>query len=282
MKIAISAESTIDLPKELLAKYDIQVVPFTVTLGDVTALDGEITPKEIYDFVEKTGKLPRTSAVNEYQFDEHFKGILKDYDAIIHFSLSSSLSSAYENALRASKGLNNVLVIDTKSLSTGIALLAIYGRSLADKGEELHKIFEKCSKRVPFVQASFVLNNLEYLYKGGRCSSLQRFGVNLLKIRPQILVTNGGMISGKMYRGKDAVVVKKYCDDTLALFNNPDKTIAFVTATDYTEDIFQIAENALKEQGFKTIYRTTAGATITSHCGKKTIGILYLNDGEQE
>lgn len=282
MKIAISAESTIDLPKELLAKYDIKVVPFAVTLGDKTALDGEITPKEIFEFVDKTGKLPKTSAVNEYQFEEHFKKVLENYDAIIHFSLSSSLSSAFENALRVSEKLKNVFVIDTKSLSTGIALLAIYGRTLAEQNIEPKKIYEKCLARVPFVQASFVLNNLEYLYKGGRCSSLQRFSVNLFKIRPQILVTEGKMISGKIYRGKDSVVVKKYCDNTLEKFVNPDKTIAFVTATLFNDEIYEIAESALREKGFTNIYRTTAGSTITSHCGEKTIGILFLNDGKQK
>lgn len=282
MKIAISAESTIDLPKELLAKYDIKVVPFAVTLGDKTALDGEITPKEIFEFVDKTGKLPKTSAVNEYQFEEHFKKVLENYDAIIHFSLSSSLSSAFENALRVSEKLKNVFVIDTKSLSTGIALLAIYGRTLAEQDIEPKMIYEKCLTRVPFVQASFVLNNLEYLYKGGRCSSLQRFSVNLFKIRPQILVTDGKMVSGKIYRGKDRVVVKKYCDDTLEKFVNPDKTIAFVTATIFNDEIYEIAESALREKGFANIYRTTAGSTITSHCGEKTIGILFLNDGEQK
>lgn len=281
MKIAISAESTIDIQKDLLVKYDIHIVPFAVTLGERTAFDGDITPQEIFDFVDKTGQLPRTSAVNEFQFEEHFKALLKNYDAVIHFSLSSAISSAHENASKVAANMKNVFVIDTKTLSTGIALLAIHGRELANKGLKPEEIVEKCTKRLPYVQASFVLNNLEYLYKGGRCSSLQRFGVNLFKIRPQILVTQDGtMISGKVYRGKDEVVVRKYCEDTLASFDNPDKTVAFVTATNYSDDIFAIAENALRDKGFKTIYRTTVGATITSHCGDKTIGILYINDGK--
>lgn len=281
MKIAISAESTIDIQKDLLVKYDIHIVPFAVTLGERTAFDGDITPQEIFDFVDKTGQLPRTSAVNEFQFEEHFKALLKNYDAVIHFSLSSAISSAHENASKVAANMKNVFVIDTKTLSTGIAILAIHGRELANKGLKPEEIVEKCTKRLPYVQASFVLNNLEYLYKGGRCSSLQRFGVNLFKIRPQILVTQDGtMISGKIYRGKDEVVVRKYCEDTLASFDNPDKTVAFVTATNYSDDIFAIAENALRDKGFKTIYRTTAGATITSHCGDKTIGIFYINDGK--
>lgn len=281
MKIAISAESTIDIPKELLVKYDIHIVPFAVTLGEKTAFDGDITPQEIFDFVDKTGKLPKTSAVNEFQFEEHFSGLLKDYDAVIHFSLSSAISSAFEHGSRVAGNMENVFVIDTKSLSTGIALLAIHGRELASKGIAPEEIVERCTKRIPFVQASFVLNNLEYLYKGGRCSSLQRFGVNVLKIRPQIIVTKEGkMIAGKKYRGKDEVVVRKYCEDTLEAFNTPDKSLAFVTATNYSDEIYAVAEKALRDKGFKTVYRTTAGATITSHCGDKTIGILFINDGE--
>lgn len=280
MKIAISADSTIDLPKELLVKYDIHVVPFAVTLGERTALDGDITPQEIFDYVDKTGQLPKTSAVNEFQFEEHFGALLKNYDAVIHFSLSSAISSAFQNASKVAARMKNVFAIDTKSLSTGIALLAIHGRELANQGVSPEEIVEKCTKRVPYVQVSFVLNNLEYLYKGGRCSSLQRFGVNVLKIRPQILVTQEGkMVSGKMYRGKDEVVVRKYCEDTLGTFDKPDKTIAFVTATNYSDEIYAVAENALRDKGFKTVHRTTAGATITSHCGDKTIGILFINDG---
>lgn len=282
MRIAISAESTIDLSKAQLKEFDIKIVPFTVTLGDKAALDGEITPLEIFDFVDKTGTLPRTSAVNEYQFEEHFKEVLKEHDAIIHFSLSSALSSAYTNAVLASKKFKNVYVVDSRSLSTGIALLAIYAHKLADNGVDPKDIVDKCIKRIPSVQASFVLNNLEYLYKGGRCSSLQRFGVNLFKIRPQILVVDGGMISGKMYRGKDNIVVKKYCEDTLELFNSPDKSLVFVTATNYEDEIYEIAEKCLLEKGFKKVVRTTAGSTITSHCGDKTIGILFINDGEQK
>ncbi len=283
-KIKISAESTIDLTKELLTKYDINTVPFTLQLGDKTALDGEITADEIIDYVSKTKILPKTSAVNEYQYTEHFTNLLKDADAVIHFTLSAEMSLANSNARRAADAINaqkegSVYVIDTRSLSTGIALLAIYAKELVDKGFSAAEVYQKCLERVPYVQASFELNRVDYLYKGGRCSALVYLGANLLKIRPQILVKDGKMVSGKKYRGKYSQVVEKYCQDVLQEFDNPDLTRAFLTYTTADEKVLEIAKNSLIEAGFKEILVTRAGGTITSHCGEDCLGILYINDG---
>ena len=279
MKIAISAESTIDLPKELLEKYNIKTIPFIVLLGEKEGFDGEITPKEIFDYVDQTSILPRTSAINEYNFEEYFKGLLEEYDAVVHVSLSAAISSTYQHANIAAAKLHNVYVIDSKSLSTGIALLCIYGRELAEQGLSASEVAKKVRARVKDVQASFVVNTIDYLYKGGRCSSLQRFGANLLRLKPQILVADGKMGSGKKYRGKNRDVVDQYCMDTLAKFNNPDKSIVFVTHSMASQDMVDCAIEILQRQGFQTIYNTIAGATISSHCGPKTLGILYFNDG---
>jgi DegV family protein with EDD domain len=170
--------------------------------------------------------------------------------------------------------------VDTLSLSTGIALLAFYAKKLADTGLGAKEVYDRVLERVPFVQASFELKRLDYLYKGGRCSALTLFGANLLKIRPQILVENGKMIPGKKYRGNFVHVVKSYCQDVLDKFNQPDLSLAFVTYTTASEEILEIAVNALKERGFKDIYVTRAGGTITSHCGEDCLGILYMNDGK--
>ena len=279
MKIAISAETTVDLTKELLEKYDVKTVPFTVLLGEEAKLDGEITVDEIIDYVNKTKVLPKTSAVNEYQYDEHFENLLKDYDAIIHFSLSSELSSAYSNAVRSSKKYNNVFVIDSRSLSTGIALLALYARKLAEKGTSPQEINDLCIKRIPFVQASFELNRVDYLYKGGRCNVLTYLGANVLKIRPQILLKDGKMVSGKKYRGNFSHVVNNYCNDVLEEFNNPDLEEVFLTYTTAEDAVLESVKNILRDRGFKNINVTRAGATITSHCGENCLGILYINDG---
>lgn len=281
MKIAISAESTIDLPKELLEKYSISTVPFTITLGDTTEKDGEITNDRIIAYVNANKVLPKTSAVNEEQFNEHFTNLLKEYDGIIHFSLSKEMSSAYNNAVSASKNFKNVYVVDTRSLSTGIALLAIYAAKLAVDGVAIKEIYEKCLARVPYVQASFELKRIDYLYKGGRCSMMALLGANLLRIRPQILVKNGRMVSGKKYRGNFDHIVKCYCKDVLEEFDNPDLSVAFVTYTTASDEIVEYAKQTLKDAGFSEVYATRAGGTITSHCGEDCLGILYINDGDK-
>ncbi len=281
MKIAVSAESTIDLPKELLEEYSISTVPFTITLGDVTEKDGEITNDRIISYVAEHKVLPKTSAVNEEQFSEHFSSLLQDHDGVIHFSLSKEMSSAYNNAVSAASKLKNVYVIDTRSLSTGIALLAIYASKLVKDGVPLKEIYEKCLARVPYVQASFELKRIDYLYKGGRCSALTYFGANLLKIRPQIIVKNGKMVSGKKYRGNYEHIVKSYCKDVLEEFDTPDLSVGFVTYTTASDEIVGYARQTLLDAGFKKVYVTRAGGTITSHCGEDCLGILYINDGEK-
>ena len=281
MKIAISAESTIDLPKELLSLYNIHTLPYTIILGDKEYLDGEILPEQIFKFYEDTKTLPKTSAINSLQYQEHFNSLLKDYDGVIHFCLSSEISSSCKNAMEAAEKFKNVYVVDTKSLSTGIALQAIYASKLIKDGLDINDIYESVLKRVSYVQASFVLKKLEFLYKGGRCSALSYFGANLLQIRPQIILKDGKMGPHKKYRGNMEKVVKSYCDDTLEEFNNPDLSIGFVTYTTASDEMLEIAKNSLINRGFKKIYCTKAGATISSHCGENTLGILYINDGDK-
>ena len=283
MKIAISAESTLDLSKELIKQYDVHVIPFTVLLGEDAYLDGDINSQDIFDYVDKNKILPRTSAVNEFQYREYFKGLLDEgYEAVIHISLSSEISTSCSQAINASKKFDNVYVIDSRSLSTGIALEVIYAAKLVQKGLKPQEIVDKVNARIPYVQASFVIQTLEYLHKGGRCSGLLRFGAAILRIKPQIIVSDGKMAPAKKYIGRKSQVVEAYCRDTLEQFANPDLSVAFVTHTLATPEMVAVAIEALKNRGFKTIYETTAGATITSHCGPQTLGILFINDGLNE
>ena len=283
MKIAISVESTVDLSKELLKKYNLEMIPFTVLLGETPYLDGDITSQDIFDFVAKEKILPRTSAINDFQYREYFDGLIeKGYDAIIHISLSSEISSSCSHARSIATKYNNVYIIDSRSLSTGIALLAIYAAKLRDKGLKPEEIVKKIEARIPYVQASFVIQTLEYLHKGGRCSGLLRFGATILRIKPQIIVSDGKMAPSKKYIGRKTQVISGYCKDTLEQFANPDLSVAFVTHTQATPEMVAVAIEALKNRGFKTIYETKAGATITSHCGPMTLGILFINDGLNE
>ena len=250
-----------------------------VLLGDKDFKDGEIEATEIFKFVDEKKILPKTSAINKQRYTDFFKENLKSCDAIVHFSLSGQITSSTQNAKDAAAEFENVYVVDTQSLSTGIALLAIYARKLADSGLGAKEIYEKASARVPSVQASFVVKKLEYLYKGGRCSALAYFGANLMKIRPQIILKDGKMGVHRKYRGNMDKVVENCCKDTLEEFDNPDLSVGFVTYTTATPEMVEAAKRSLQEKGFKTIYETRAGATISSHCGENTLGILYINDG---
>ena len=280
MKIAISAESTNDLSKELIAQYDIKVIPYQIVHGEKTFKDGEVSTEELFKMVDESGTLPKTNALNEFEYTEYFEELLKEYDAVVHVTLSSGLSSSSGNAQRAAENLKNVYIVDSQTLSTGIGLLLLYGRDLASQGVAPEEIAKKLEERREKLQVSFVIERLDYLFKGGRCNSLAYFGANLLKLRPRIVVKDGKMTSDKKYRGKMSMVVAKYCQDTLEEFSNPDLERVFVTYTTATEEMVTAAKNALTERGFKNIYETHAGCTIASHCGGNTLGILYFNDGE--
>ena len=282
MKICISAESTIDLPQNLLDEFQIKTVPFTILLGEETGLDGVITPTEIFEYVDKTGVLPKTSAINAAQYEEHFNKLLKDYDEVIHFCLSSEISSACQNAHIAADENPHVHIVDTRSLSTGIALLAINAAKLVKEGKTVEEILADTEKRIPNDQTSFVLATVDYLYKGGRCSGLAKLGAQLFRIRPQIIMADGKMSPGKKYMGKQNACVENYVRDTLAQFNNPDLDLVFITHSSATPEMVEIARKALQERGFRIIEETLAGATISSHCGPKCLGILYFNDGEKK
>lgn len=279
-KIAISLDSACDLSKELIEKFDFKIIPFGVNLGDKFFYDGEISPEEIFEYADNNKTLPKTNAVNEEAFKEHFAKILNDYDAIIHFDISSEMSSAYQNAVNASKNFKNVYVVDSRTLSTAISLEAIYAKKLTETMDDPAKIVELVKKRIPAVQASFVIERLDYLYKGGRCSGLALLGANLLKIRPEIEVLNGNMKNTEKFRGKMADCVTKYCRATLEKYNHPDKSVIFITHSVADKELVDAAKAVVSEYGFENVYETTAGCTVSSHCGKNTLGILYINDGE--
>lgn len=284
MKIILSAESTVDLSKPLQKEFDVHIIPFTVVIGEEEKKDGDVKGEDLFAYTEKTGKLAHTSAINVGQYLDYFTDLLKDADAIIHFSLSSKITSATGNAITAAKEVEEktgkrVIVIDSLSLSTGIAIQVLYCRKLIDKGLPIDEIISKILERRPYAQASFALERVDYLYKGGRCSAAAKFFAGALGIKPQILVKDGAMVSGKKFMGKAARWVPAYIDATLKQFDNWDPEICFITYTAIPEEVLQAAEKKLYEIGFKRVERTIAGATISCHCGPGTLGILYYNDG---
>lgn len=277
MKIAISVETAADLSKELLEKFEITTVPFTVFINGKDYLDGEITCDEIIESVNQNKILPKTGAINRERYENYFNELLKNNDAVIHISLSSDLSSSCDNALAVAKELKNVFVIDSRSLSTGISLLALEAVRLKEEGKTAKEIVDYLEEIKGGVQASFILKRVDYLYKGGRCNALVYLGANLLKIRPQIILKDGKMVSGKKYRGNFSHGVDEYCKDVLEEFSTLDLSKVFLTYTTAEPEVLEIAKSHLVKAGFKEIYITRAGATITSHCGENCLGILYIN-----
>lgn len=277
MKIGISADSTCDLPKELIEKYDINIVPLYVNLGDDQYTEADITYKEIYDFVDKTGVLPKTSARTPEDYKEVFSKLREKYDAVIHFSLSFEISSTGTNAVQAAKELENVYVIDTKQLSSGSGILILSAIDKINANKPLSDILSECESEANRVQSSFIINKLNYLYKGGRCSAVAVFGANLLKLKIRIQLINGKMEATKKYMGPLKSVLPKYVDDIIKE-NPPVKTRCFVTSSSPMEGLKEEIVEKVKALGFKEVYPMQAGATICSHCGPETIGILYLRE----
>ncbi len=276
--ILISADSTADLSRELIERYNISTIPLGVTLGDKTFFDGvDITPDDIYAHHKKTGELPKTTAANVGDCIDYFKPFADQGKTVIHFSLSSEFSSTYNNTCLAASEYENIFVVDSRNLSTGSALLVVAAAEMAKNGMEASEIVEKVGAMIPCVDASFVIDNLEYLHKGGRCSALAMLGANVLKLKPCIEVKNGKMGVGKKYRGKYAAVLKEYVAERLTNIEDIDLERIFVTHAGVDEEIVNAVVEQVKTLApFKEVFATRAGCTISSHCGADTLGILFV------
>ena len=278
--IKICTDSCCDLTKDQIAQNNIYVLPLFVTLGDDDLLDGvSVKQDDIYEYVKKTKQLPKTAARSTEDFKEFFDDLLKDGSQVIYTGIGSRLSSTYENAVRAKEELGNpnLFVVDSSSLSSGIGLLLLYACTLRDNGEKAEQIAKKMLEQTKYNQASFVVDKLDYLYKGGRCSAMARFGANLLKIKPRLELRDGKIENTAKYMGQFKVVLKKYVDDMLKMYPNCKKDICFVTHTKTDPEIVQSVVEYVKSKNiFDNVVSSEAGSTITCHCGENTLGILYL------
>lgn len=279
--ILFSADSTIDITAELIKEFNIHIVPLHVIIGDEDYIDGvTLQASEIYAIVDKTGVLPRTAAVNEADFTSHFDKIRNGDTSIpvIHFSISSDLSCCCQNAKLAAAETENVHVIDGRALSTGTSLLILKAIDMARAGKSVEEICDFCNSSVEKIQTSFVVDDLLYLYKGGRCKGLTMYAAKVLKIHPMLQMHDGLLKQESKMIGSMKMVITKYVKYLKAQNPNPDEVRCFVTHTAMDDALVQHAINLTKEYfNFDTIYETTAGATITSHCGKGTLGILFMN-----
>ncbi len=276
MAIKITSDSTCDLSPELLERYQISLLPLCVNLGDQTYYDGDnITPSEIFDHVSKTGQLPTTSATNISTYMDFFAPLAEQYEAVIHINIGSGFSSCHQNARLAAEEMDNVYVIDSENLSTGQGLVVIEAAEAALRGEKAEDIVAKLHDLVGRVDTSFVVDKLDYLVKGGRCSSAAALGANLLNLKPCILLADGKMGVGKKYRGNWVKVLPGYAQDRL---NGKEvcKDRVFITYTSCPPEVVETLRTYLQGLGFGEVLETVAGSTITSHCGPNTLGVLFI------
>ena len=277
-KVLITCDSTCDLSPELQARYNINMMSFPVIMDGVSYKDGEnVIPDDLFKFFETTGKLPSTSAPNPGEFADFFEQYTKEGYAIVHFSIGSALSCGHINARNAAATLEDVYVVDSQSLSTGGALLAIKAAELAQQGYSAKEIAELVAPMAVRMDVSFVIDTLQFLYKGGRCSALSALGANLLKLKPCIEVRPAGMDVGKKYRGKIADVLPGYVEARLTGRSNIDFSRIFITHSGCDQSIIDAVEGKIRELAdFNEIIVTRAGCTISVHCGPNTLGILFM------
>ncbi|MCI1245149.1 MAG: DegV family EDD domain-containing protein [Bacilli bacterium] len=281
MSIAISAESTIDLRKEDLEKYDIHTLHFHVQKGDEEGFDDKFTNQDLFSFTLRTGVLCHTSACNIGELERHFAELSKTYTKIIHFTISSGLSSGYSNAVAAASGNPNIVVIDSHCTSGGIALQALYARELIDAGYPFEEVVSRVLERRDAVQCSFQLDRLDFLYKGGRCTKLVMFAANLLKLKPEILCDKEGKFAvGKKFRGVLEKCVLAYVDDMLSTHPCLDKKICFFDYSTMDPAILERAKAKVLAAGFKEVNVCQASPTNSFHAGPNVLGIQFYADGD--
>ena len=281
-KVIIISDTTSDLSDELVNRFDIKLVPLYITMGDSTYKDRfEIAPDDIYSNYDKTGQLPKTSAGSVEDHRQMIEKYIGECSGIVYFSISSKMSCNFNNARLAAEEYENVYVVDSENLSTGVGLSVLRAAEMAAEGhtaEEIYNEIEKVKKRV---DASFVVESLEYLKKGGRCSSVAALGANLLKLRPCIVVRNGEMSVSKKYRGNMKTVLVQYAEDMLSDLDSIEDGRIFITHAGCDKENIDAVYDLVKSKNkFKEIFITRAGCTVSSHCGYGTLGVLFIRKSE--
>lgn len=276
MSIKITATSTCDLPAELLERYQITMVPLYVSFGGKTYRDGvDAGPEDIFRHVEEGGQLPTTSAVNIADYQELFAQLSPQYDEVLHITIGSEFSCCYQNALVAAEDYPNVHVVDSRNLTVGQGILAVAAAEAAQRGADIGEIKAMLEEMTARVDTTFVVDKLDYLAKGGRCSSVVALGANLLKLKPCIVLSDGRMNVGKKYRGAFDKVLSDYVLDQLA-GKDVDQDRVFVVHTRCDPSIPENVCDMVRQFGFHEVITAVAGCTISCHCGPNTLGIIFL------
>jgi len=278
MNIKITADSTCDLSKELMEENNIEILPLYVVKDGASYRDGlEITPQDIFDFVAQGNDPCKTAAVSEADYADCFSRLSSQYDAVIHINISAEFSSCYQNACLAAQQFSNVYPVDSRNLSTGSGHVVMEAVRLVNMGLAAEDIVRRLQELAGRVEASFLIDSLEYLYKGGRCSSLAALGANLLHLKPCIEVVDGKMKVGKKYRGPFEKCLLSYVKDRLDGRDDLVKDRIFVTHTPCDAKTVEAVKKSVKQYGgFSQVVETQAGCTISSHCGPNTLGVLFI------
>ena len=278
LKVKITCDSTCDLTPELYARNGVSVIPLCVALGDRLCRDGEdIAPEELFSYVEETGKLPTTSAISVGEYTDFFRPLVENGYEVVHINLSSELSSSHQNARIAAQAVGNVSVVDSQSLSTGSGHLVILAAELASAGYDGAYIAKALNDMKGHLDVSFVLQTLDYLHKGGRCNGITRFGANMLKLRPEIIMENGTLHVGRLYRGSMEKSILDYVRGRLEGVGQVNYDRIFVTHSGVPREIVDQVIALVKElHPFEEVIETIAGSTISCHCGPCCLGVLFF------
>ena len=278
MNIKILSDSTCDLSQAILEQHNITLIPLTVVKDGQQYKDGvSITPADIFAHVAAGGDLCSTSANSVGEYADEFAKYVNDYDGILHINIGSGFSSCYQNACIAASDFDNVRVVDSQNLSTGQGVVVLEACRLAKECASLDELHEKVQAFTEKVEASFLVDKLTYLAKGGRCSSVAALGANLLNLKPCIDVKDGKMGVSKKYRGKYSKCLASYVQERLEGREDIRRDVIFVTMTSVADDEYAAVMDALKQYGnFETVYETLAGCTVSCHCGPGTLGVLFV------
>lgn len=281
MNTKVTADSTCDLSPALIEQYGIDITPLYIVRGDETLRDGiDMQPEEIYEYVRQTGKLCHTAAVNVSDYISFFKRQLEAHDAVIHITISSDMSGCYQSACIAAQAFpGKVFPVDSRNLSTGIGQLVLDAAELAAEGRlTAGEIAAHLDEKKAKLDVSFVLDTLEFLRAGGRCSAVAAFGANLLGLKPSIEVKGGSMGVGKKYRGNIRRCYVQYIKDRLEGRDDIDTKRIFITDSGLSEEVRAELEDVVRAcQPFEQVHHTQAGCTISQHCGPGCMGILYYH-----
>ena len=277
-KIKITCDSTCDLTPELYQKYDVEVIRYGIYLGDELRTDGvDVRVSDLYEYADRTGTLPKTVAISPDEYMRVFKKYTDQGISVIHINLSSEMSSAFQNSTIAARELGNVYPVDSRNLSSGSGHLVLLAGELAAQGLEAPEIVARLEEARERLDVSFVITTLEYLKMGGRCSSVAAFGANLLRLHPEIRVTDGKMGVGRKYRGTMKKYVEAYIRGALQDRDDIDLHRIFVTHSPMDPEIVQDAMKLVRElHPFEEVIETDAGCTIATHCGPGTLGVLFF------